>query len=93
MDILTTLDAGLAGSRDEEQLNFASLQKRALLICNRGDFARIYYHLLSMGQSHSGITVSHQVPVGVVVVKNLCVLLAHYRVEDLHNQLIWLTSN
>lgn len=91
-DVLTTVDAGLAGSTDEEQLNFASLQQRALFTFNRGDFARIHYHLLSVGQSHSGIIVSRQFPVGVVV-KNLCVLLSHYRVEDIHNQLIWLTSN
>ena len=55
-DVLTSLDAGRANRRipDEEVLDFATREKRAVLTLNRRDFVRL--HLSTKGK-HGGIIV------------------------------------
>jgi predicted nuclease of predicted toxin-antitoxin system len=52
-DVLTTMDAGKAGNRipDEEVLEFAINQGRAVITLNRKDFKRLHY----LRPNHSGI--------------------------------------
>ena len=54
-------------------------------------FSRLHNELLTAGYTHYGILVARQLPVEVIV-NNLGKLLANNRVEDLRNQLIWLSG-
>ncbi len=90
-DVLTTVEAGRMGTTDEEQLLFAASNERAIFTFNRGDFVQLHTEFLSRGDSHYGIIVSRQLPVGTVV-KGLCALLSSYSQESLRNQLLWLST-
>jgi uncharacterized protein (DUF433 family) len=61
IDVATAVAAGQQQRTDEEQLAFATAQRRALYTANRRDFARIHRQWLETGRSHAGIiTRSHQ---------------------------------
>jgi hypothetical protein len=57
IDLLTALEAGQAGTSDEEQLSFAVQQARAIYTFNAGDFARLHRDWLQQDRDHCGIVV------------------------------------
>ena len=57
IDLLTTVEAGRLGVSDQEQLEFAIQERRALYTFNAKDFARLHREFLTNGRSHSGIIV------------------------------------
>jgi predicted nuclease of predicted toxin-antitoxin system len=59
-DVLTAEEAGLDTAPDEEQLAFATRDRRAILTFNIRDFAPLHADWLSAGRSHTGIIVSRQ---------------------------------
>lgn len=67
VDVETALDAGLMGVPDDAQLRHATEQGRVLLTFNRGDFVKLHIEYLSQEVHHSGIIVSDQLPVGVLL--------------------------
>src|SRR5256885_16595131 len=58
IDALTTLEAGMLGTEDPDQLAFAVSQKRVLVTHNREDFETIHTEWLQNGTPHYGIIVS-----------------------------------
>ena len=67
MDVLTANEAGLTGVSDLEQLTFAISQNRTLFTFNRGDFLQLHTMFLKDGRHHTGIIVSDQLEIGVVI--------------------------
>jgi predicted nuclease of predicted toxin-antitoxin system len=59
-DVLTTEEAGKDTASDEEQLTFATDQRRAILTFNIRDFAPLHQAWEAAGRSHAGIIVSQQ---------------------------------
>src|SRR5579871_3731058 len=59
-DVRTTEEAGKDTASDEEQLAFATAEKRAILTFNIRDFAPLYEGWPASGRSHGGIIVSQQ---------------------------------
>jgi hypothetical protein len=57
VDLLTTAEAGRAGTSDEQQLEFASNNGRAIYTLNLRDFARLHSEFLAATRSHGGIIV------------------------------------
>ena len=57
IDLLTTLEAGQAGTTDQDQLGFAVEQGRTIYTFNVGDFARLHRDWLQQGRDHRGIVV------------------------------------
>ena len=55
IDVLTTLEAGMARAPDEDQLAFATAQERAIYTANYGDFARLHSLWLRSNVSHHGM--------------------------------------
>ncbi|MEO8496798.1 MAG: DUF5615 family PIN-like protein [Planctomycetota bacterium] len=55
IDVTASVDAGLVGASDEQQLRFASSQGR-VLITHDDDFLRMHH----AGASHAGIGYCHQ---------------------------------
>ncbi len=88
-DVKSTAEAGRQGATDEEQLQFASSERRAIFTFNRGNFARLHGDWLSEGRRHCGIVVSPQVGVGAVV-RCLSRLLADRDAAWLADRLLWL---
>lgn len=57
-DVVTTLDVGNLGNPDEEQLEYAVHNDRAILTHNRRDFRYLHRDYMSCAQHHCGIIVS-----------------------------------
>lgn len=68
-DVMTSREAGMDGSSDEEQLTFATGAGRLLITTNRDDFARISAVWLRTGRSHAGLAIltRQDIDVGVVL--------------------------
>ena len=57
IDVTTALEAGMIGHSDEEQLDHAVREERAIYTLNVGDFARLHQEYLAAGRRHCGIIV------------------------------------
>lgn len=88
-DVVTTREAGSAGTTDEAQPDFAADAGRVVLTFNRGDFARLHAERIAQGRSHAGIIVSLQAPPGAVV-RAVSRLLGPRSARQLVDQLFWL---
>lgn len=91
VDVLTANEAGKVGISDAEQLAFAVSQNRTVFTFNRGDFAKLHAGYLQRGQEHSGIIVSDQLEISVVI-RRLLRLLDGRKADDMRNWLEFLSS-
>jgi Domain of unknown function (DUF5615) len=91
-DVLTTSEAGRRGDADERQLEYAVLEKRAILTGNQKDFVRIHRAWLSTGRIHAGIIVvsDRRVSPGVLAAK--LVILDRRQVGALANSIVFLNA-
>src|SRR5262245_16849816 len=60
VDVLTPLQAGMIQVRDDEKLNYAAAEGRAIYSFNVGDFYRLHGEFLAAGRPHAGIILSQQ---------------------------------
>jgi len=60
VDLLTTAEAGRLGTSDDEQLEFATQQGRAIYTLNAGDFSRLHREIIDANGTHGGIIVIPQ---------------------------------
>ena len=91
-DVLTTEEAGLDTATDEEQLAFATSERRAILTFNIRDFAPLHIRWLAAGQPHSGIIVSRQLgsrQYGAIL-RRVLGLLNHFTADELTNNIVHL---
>jgi predicted nuclease of predicted toxin-antitoxin system len=91
-DVLTTEEAGLDTASDEEQLAFATGERRAILTFNIRDFAPLHTRWLAAGQSHAGIVVSRQLgsrEYGLLL-RRMLGLLNHLTAEELTSNIVHL---
>ena len=90
-DATTVKDAERKALSDLDQLRYASLQKRVLFTFNVADFIKLHEEFMETGHCHSGILLSKQLPVGIVV-KRLLQLLSRLQPETIVNNIIWLND-
>jgi len=90
-DALSTPEVGNLELSDEEQLDFAIRNQRAILSFNRRDFCRMHAEYLTSGREHCGIIASTQLPIGEVV-KRCLRLLSSITAEEMVNQLEFLSN-
>lgn len=90
-DVTTVRDAERKAASDLDPLRYASLQKRVLFTFNVADFVKLHDEFVTSGRHHSGILLSKQLPVAIVV-KRLLKLLARLHREDMENNIIWLND-
>jgi hypothetical protein len=57
VEVMTTSDANKLSYSDEEQLIWATEQRRVIYSCNMGDFCRLHKFFVEQNRSHSGIIV------------------------------------
>lgn len=67
VDVLTTQEAEMAESTDEQQVAFAAENQRAILTHNKRDFVVIHRIYIQDGKEHWGIIVADQNKVGSLV--------------------------
>lgn len=67
VDVITTQQVGNIGFSDTEQLAFAAKEQRTIFSHNRRDFISLHNEYLSLGKEHSGIIVSDQLPIGLLL--------------------------
>jgi len=90
-DAITTVEAGMSGSPDEEQLAFAASRGRVILTFNRSDYARLHKRYAEHGWEHCGIIVSEQYPIGELL-RRVLNLLMSLSVQDMRNRLEYLSQ-
>jgi hypothetical protein len=91
-DVITPMDAGMAGRADEQQLEWAASNGRALYSFNRGDFYSLHTTWLREGRHHSGIILSRQgLSVGEQM-RRLLRLIAARSAEDMQDHVEFLTA-
>jgi hypothetical protein len=90
IDVLTTLEARNSQQKDDEQLAFAARSGRAIFTHNRSDFARLHKAMMQRGDSHSGIILSDQLPLGTLLgrLSKLCFSLTQ---EEMGNRIEFLS--
>jgi predicted nuclease of predicted toxin-antitoxin system len=84
-DVLTTEEARKDTATDEEQLDFATSENRAILTFNIRDFAPLHADRQAAGRSHGGIIVSQQLgsrQYGLLLARMLR-LLNHFSAEEM----------
>jgi predicted nuclease of predicted toxin-antitoxin system len=60
-DVLSTQEAKMSGSKDEEQLEFATSQRSVLFTFNIRHFAKLHNEYIKKGEEHYGILVAEQI--------------------------------
>lgn len=60
VDVVTALEAGLAGRADDVQLDYATAEGRVLYSYNISDFCRLHSAYLSAAKAHAGIIMAQQ---------------------------------
>ncbi len=90
-DIKTTREAGNKGLSDIEQLIYATKKDRVIISFNIADFNRLHSEFIKKGIEHSGIILSKQLPIGIII-KALLNLLSKIGSEKLKSNVIWLSD-
>jgi hypothetical protein len=63
-DAISAYEAGNATLDDEDQLKYATSQRRAILTCNAKHFEPLFEGWWQAGHKHYGVIVSEQMPIG-----------------------------
>jgi hypothetical protein len=91
VDVLTTFKARNVGLNDLYQLQFAIELKRTFITYNKRDFAKLHYARLAENREHSGIILSDQLSVGVILRRFMKLYFA-LSSEDMKNRLEYLSA-
>jgi predicted nuclease of predicted toxin-antitoxin system len=91
-DVLTTEEAGKDTASDEEQLAFATAEKRAIFTFNIRDFAPLHEVWRAAGRPHAGIIVSQQLRSREYgqLLQRMLRLLNHFTAEEMVGNLVHL---
>lgn len=90
-DVTSSHEANLLAEPDEQQLNFAVKQHRAIVTFNVRDFATLHYAYKKEGLSHWGIIFSPPIPIGTLFLR-LLRLLNTKTAEELKDMVVWLNE-
>lgn len=82
---------GLVSASDQEQLNFAVSQRRAIVTSDYGDYNRLHTEYLLAGREHWGIILTDQAPINILTLR-LVALSIMFTADELKNQLLWINN-
>ncbi|MFM7219425.1 MAG: DUF5615 family PIN-like protein [Nodosilinea sp.] len=88
LDVLTTIEAGMSGFSDDEQLAYAASDNRCILTHNRVDYERSHLNYVQADQQHSGIIVTPQNN-AYEVAKRVSIILNNLTADEVFNQLLY----
>ncbi|MDZ8089877.1 MAG: DUF5615 family PIN-like protein [Nostoc sp. DedQUE12b] len=91
IDVMTTAEADRLGSSDDNQLIWATEQRRVIYSFNVGDFCRLHKAYLEQQQNHSGIVLAAKQSYAIgEQLRGLLKLVESVEAEDMANQLVFL---
>ncbi len=90
-DVTSTFEMGMVEDSDDEQLDFATSQHRALVTFNHKDFAVRHDKYIAEGKEHWGIIFSTEETTGVLL-RRLLRLLNSLSDDQLKNEIRWLND-
>ena len=88
-DVQTTQEAGRKGTRDEEQLAYASSLQRTLLTNNRDDFVRLAGEFFAASRRHNGIIIAVRRPPHDIA-RRLLIILNHTTADEMEDQVLYI---
>lgn len=92
-DVPATNEAGMEGSSDLEQIEFAASQNRTIYTLNVRDFLPLQYEFLQNNQTHSGIILGEQGRFGVgEQMRRLLRIVEAKSAEEMQNNLEFLSN-
>jgi uncharacterized protein with PIN domain len=93
-DVLSCQEAARSNQAisDEEQLQFATQQGRAILTYNIGHFVRLDAQWKQAGRQHAGIVVTAEVADLGTLLRRVERHLETYEPADQHNTVLWLPA-
>ncbi len=93
VDVMTVAHANRLSFSDEEQLIWATQQKRVIYSFNMGDFHQLHRIFLAEGRSHSGIILAPQQRYSIgEQLRGLLKLITEKPGSEMINQLVFLSS-
>jgi predicted nuclease of predicted toxin-antitoxin system len=90
-DVLSTLKAGNTGNKDEEQLIYATNENRIIITHNIEDFVKLHEKFLKNNRIHSGILLTDQLPIGVLL-KRIMQLWFTLDANDMESRIEFLSN-
>ena len=90
-DAVSVHKRGRQGLSDDQQLDYATAENRAIFTFNVADYLRLHSEYRSRTGVHAGIIVSKQLPIGEVI-RRLLRLLNRVTATEIYNQLWWLSD-
>ena len=91
VDVITTQEAGNSRLSDKEQLVFSANDKKVIFTHNKRDFVILHNEFMNKGAEHSGIILSDQLPVGVML-RRFMKLWFTLKAEEMKNRLEFLSN-
>lgn len=93
LDVVTVADVDRQSYSDEEQLIWATEQRRVIYSYNRSNFCRLHSEFLAAERTHTGIIVSQQQRCSVgQQLRGLLKLVAAQSDAEMVNQLVFLSA-
>lgn len=93
IDVTSVIEEGRAGLSDEEHLEFATAQGRAIYSCNKGDFQQLHTEYLTQGKDHAGIILVPQQHYSIgEQIRRLLRLIKARSAEDMRNNIEFLSK-
>jgi hypothetical protein len=93
IDVITVADAARFSFSDEEQLIWATEQRRVVYSFNMGDFQQLHHIFIAKGMEHSGIILVPQQRYSIgEQLRGLLKLISQKSFEDMMNQLVFLSA-
>ena len=91
VDVSTALEADLIARSDQDHLEFATSQSRALFTFNVSDYCSLHTQFLAESKSHAGIVLARQQVFSVgEQMRRLLRLIANVTAEDMRNRVEFL---
>ena len=93
VDVVTALEVNMIERDDDEQLEWATSQGRAIYSFNVADFYRLHTLLLKEGKSHGGIILARQQQYSVgEQMRRLLKLISAKSAEEMRSQVEFLSA-
>ena len=93
VDVVTTNEVGYAGYADEQQLEYATSQGRAIYSYNVADFYELHTAYVVQGKSHAGIILAQQGRYSVgEQIRRLLKVMETVDAEGMQNQVVFLSA-
>ena len=91
IDIVTTQQVKNDSLSDAEQLDYATKEQRTIFTHNKKDFILLYTEYLQNKREHSGVILSDQLPIGVLL-RRFMKLWFTISAEDMKNRFEFLSN-